>query len=391
VCFPCLLIKIPNTKIILFVEQATEFNTPMLDKYTLRCRLTDLYRDVSCSAWFAVGLILAVMACLVSVFLVTAESHLSSAGLSKYWPRNTIDDYAHVSLNAKRAALKKEPCIMLVGTAAMREGLLAPEQLQKQVSENKPHQLCVVNLMAGGQSALEATALVDEALSDQGNIIVMGVSPSRMSADVGELQKLVKHPRLAFTNDAFFDEAKRLGLDLPSVTDTHLITSFDFYGLRLFSFWLNYLSGTHHTNNVHTYDGRPQQDQVARESDYRRLASRLGNYDDRIGVNMSSYRRIMARTRLRSNNTKFVLLDIPLNPDAVTNAIGKSRYERHIEFMTSFCADMGCAYVNPNAHQWIPSEYFHDWSHMSRPEGRAQYSAPVVKLIRELTRHWSKT
>lgn len=298
--------------------------------------------------------------------------YLRTGATAAYWPRNAIDDYAFASIEAKRVAERTggKPSLVLVGTAAMREGLLPAADIESRIAATLGRPVPVVNLSTGGQSPLEAAALVWEVAPKARGTLVLAVSPSRMAASGGELQNLLDHPRLAFTNDGIRREAEALGLRVPAGKGAYLLDNLQFYVVRAHTFAANLLTGTRPVNDVQTYIGRGHQDAEAWDQDTKTLAKRLSGYEQNFPVNIAPYRRILRWVKESNLPWNVVLLEIPLNPRALAAATGPDFYPRHVANLTEFCRQEGCTYVNSNTRNLLSEEHFFDWSHLSSRQGK---------------------
>jgi hypothetical protein len=309
--------------------------------------------------------------------------YLRSGSTAAYWPRNPIDDFAFASIEAKRAGDKVagRPALVLVGTAAMREGLLPADEIQSIISKRKGREIPVVNLLTGGQSPMEAAGLVHEVAPQVKGTLVLAVSPSRMAASTGELGTLLEHPRLAFSNGGVASEAEALNLTMPKQTGLYLLDNIEFYVVRLPSFAAHLLTGKREVNNVQTYLGRGHQsaEEWARDTDI--LKRRLSTYDRNFETNIAAYRRLIRWIKDNEYPLNVVLLEIPMNPKALAEATAPDFYRNHIDNLKRFCTAEGCTYVNTNPQNVVPLESFYDWSHLSGRPGKEAYTHAFLNEI----------
>lgn len=312
-------------------------------------------------------------------------NYLHDGATAAYWPRNEIDDYAFASIEAKRAAEKTagKPALVLVGTAAMREGLLPARDIETMLGQRLGRPVPVLNLSTGGQSPLEAAGLVWEVAPKARGTLVLAVSPSRMAASGGELQNLLDHPRLAFMNDGIRREAEALGLKVPASSGSYLLDNLQFYVIRAHTFAANWLSGTRPENDVQTYISRGREDGEAWGKDIRILSKRLSGYDKNFPANIAPYRRILRWVKENHLPWNVVLLEIPLNPRAIAEATSPDFYPAHVANMTKFCAEEGCTYVNSNIRNLLAEEHFYDWSHLSSRRGKEIFTDAFLSQIQE--------
>jgi len=312
-----------------------------------------------------------------------SDDYLKSGSTAGYWPRNPIDDFAFASIEAKRAADKVagKAALVLVGTAAMREGLLPADEIQSIVSKRKGREVPVVNLLTGGQSPMEAAGLVHEVAPVAKGTLVLAVSPSRMAASTNELGTLLDHPRLAFFNDGISSEAEALQLKMPKQTGVYLLDNLEFYVIRLPSFVAHLVSGKREVNNVQTYLGRGHQSAEEWTKDTAILKKRLSTYDKNFEANIAAYRRLIRWIKGHEFPLNVVLLEIPMNPKALAEATAPGFYAGHIANLKRFCAAEGCTYVNTNPQNVVPLDAFYDWSHLSGRNGKEAFTNAFLNEI----------
>jgi hypothetical protein len=102
----------------------------MLDTYLIRKTLSRYFDTALRSRLCFAALLCSASACLILFFSIVEENHLAQSELAKFWPRDDLDDYAFASIVAKRSSLQPQKGrIYLTGTAAMREGLLHPDEI----------------------------------------------------------------------------------------------------------------------------------------------------------------------------------------------------------------------------------------------------------------------
>lgn len=314
------------------------------------------------------------------------SDYLHDGATAKYWPRDAIDDYAFASIQAKRAAelTGGRKSLLLVGTAAMREGLLPAKDIERLVSDRMGRAVPVINLSTGGQSPLEAAGLVWEVAPKASGTLVLAVSPSRMAASGGELQNVLDHPRLAFTNEGIRREAEALGLKVPASSGSYLLDNLQFYSIRLPSFAANLARGRAAENDVQTYISRGKEDGDSWGKDIKTLSKRLSGYDKNFGNNIAPYQRLIRWVKDNHLPWNVVLLEIPLNPRALAEATGPDFYKKHVATMEAFCRQEGCRYVNSNVRNLLGEEHFYDWSHLSSQRGKEIFTDAFLNDIQEI-------
>lgn len=147
-------------------------------------------------SWPALALAFAVALALLAGSAWLLRPTLLTGPWGAYLLRDELDDYAFASRVVLQ--LRERPQTLsgavLIGTAAMREGLLGEAEAGALLSAKAGAPARVVALMTGGQSGLEMASLAMELAPHLDGVLVLGVSPSRLAVPPAELASLVHTP-----------------------------------------------------------------------------------------------------------------------------------------------------------------------------------------------------
>jgi hypothetical protein len=331
-----------------------------------------------------IGALLIATVLLISSVLFLSPN-LITGSFGKYVLRDELDDYgfASKSVYELRSQLTKVDGLALIGTAAMREGLLLAPQTSDLLKSHLQKDIKVIPLMTGGQSGLEMAALAVEAASKINGVIVLGVSPSRLAANPAELASLVRNPRLAFQSKAFEEEAKANGHIPTTRFGLYSLDNYQFFVARYWFLLRNLIVGPINDWNMHPYLNLEQKDEVAWLVDAKKLKDRLANYDAYADKNLQSYDRLLVRLK-DFPNVKVVLLDIPLNPRTINEVMGINFYSAHRKRIAEFAKKHAVSYVNVNDINSLTENDFQDWSHIRSSRAQKEITEHLLKTVRLL-------
>lgn len=335
--------------------------------------------------WRALIIAALLAAMLIFASLLWITPSVITGKYAAYFLKNELDDYGFASRTALSITEKNAPVVglALVGTAAMREGLLSDIAIRNELEKKEKNDLEVINLMTGGQSALEMAALAGQIAPLFKGVLILGVSPSRLAADPAELGNLVRNPRLAFINPAFINEARATNHAIKEPTGIYAVDNYQFFVARYWDALGHLLSGPVAHWNIHPYLGLQKKDAATWEKDKKILQGRLSRYQTNAAANLASYERLSHALSNRPD-IAIVLLDIPLNPRTINDIMGQDFYAGHRTRMAHFAKIHGLTYVNLNDAAGISQEDFQDWSHIRTEHAQQRYTAHLLKEIEPL-------
>jgi hypothetical protein len=312
---------------------------------------------------------------------------LLTGGWANYLIRDELDDYAFASseILKMRAQPRGIHGAVLVGTAAMREGLLNQADASRLLSEQRDLPLEVLALMTGGQSALEMTALAVELAPHLDGVLVLGVSPSRLAANPAELASLVRNPRLAFQSEAFDDEARASGHVVATRRGNYLLDNYPFFVARYWDAIGHLLLGPVKQWNTHPYLDKAPKDEAAWRADAQVLKRRLASYEQHAERNLAAYGRLLDKLAAYPS-VKVLLLDIPLNPRAVREVFGSDFYAQHRARIAAFAQQRGALYLNLNDVPGLAESDFQDWSHIRSARAQRLLSERLFETVTQQLR-----
>jgi len=332
---------------------------------------------------------IALLVCLTGIgaaCLLITERSLTGERVAWY-ALDPLDDYAFATGTA--LALRQQPppapAVALIGTAAMREALIPDDQLAVRLGQRAGAPVTVIDFMSGGQSGIEMAALAESLGPQFEGVVVLGISLSRLAADSAELAGLVREPRLAFASAAGDAEIRAAGFTPPWHTGLYAIDNYKFFVARARAMLAHALGGALPVHASRTYLDRTPADAKQWESDTRTLRARLSHYAERADGNLTALERVLKLFPDR-RRVRIVLLEIPLNPHAVSTIIGYDLVESHRARLRAFAARQGVEYWDLNPVALLTPADFQDWAHVNRAEARERWSTVLLDRLGSLLR-----
>jgi hypothetical protein len=296
-----------------------------------------------------------------------------------------LDDYEFGTTDALRLMQNppRGPHVALIGTAAMREALTADSDIAARLSRGLGRPMPVIDFMSGGQSGIEMAAFADSLGPDFQGVVVLGVSFSRLAADSSELAKLVEEPRLAFASKAADAEIRAAGFTPPARTGNYFLDNYKFFVARFRTTLWHLVTGKAPEHITRTYLGRAPADAKQWASDAAILKARIAHYDERAESNLGAMKRLIALFPDRSK-VKIVLLEIPLNPQAQDEVLGRDFVRKHRARLQAFADREGVLYWDLNQTAGLTPDDFQDWAHINKASAQDLWTGELTDRLQTL-------
>jgi hypothetical protein len=241
----------------------------------------------------------------------------------------------------------------------------------------------VIDFMSGGQSGIEMAAFADSLGPDFQGVVVLGVSFSRLAADSSELAKLVEEPRLAFDSKAADAEIRAAGFTPPARTGNYFLDNYKFFVARYRTALWHLLTGKAPQHITRTYLGRTPADARQWASDAAILKARIAHYDERAEGNLGAMKRLIELFPDRSK-VKIVLLEIPLNPKAQDEVLGRDFVTGHRTRLQAFADREGVLYWDLNQTSGLTPDDFQDWAHINKASAQDLWTGQLTERLQAL-------
>ena len=115
-----------------------------------------------------------------------------------YWVAGPDDDYAQLVSAVEAIQTSKAPAVVLVGSSALREAIVSPDELRRQRSNKSWHVLT-----AGDLYPIEMAQVVSELPRDLEGVLLLEVSLRTLSVAPSTSQQLTTKPRLPYQGVQF--------------------------------------------------------------------------------------------------------------------------------------------------------------------------------------------
>ena len=298
--------------------------------------------------------------------------------------QDALDDYEFGTTQALRLMQSppRGPHLALIGTAAMREALAADSDIENRLSRGLGRPMPVIDFMSGGQSGIEMAAFADSLGRDFEGVVVLGVSFSRLAADSSELATLVREPRLAFISPAADAEIRAAGFTPPAKTGNYFLDNYKFFVARYRTTLWHLLTGGVPEHATRTYLGRPAADAKQWASDAAILRARTAHYDERAESNLGAMKRLV--DLFDRSKVKIVLLEIPLNPRAQDEVLGRDFVTRHRARLQAFAEREGVLYWDLNQTAGLTPDDFQDWAHINKASAQDLWTGQLTDRLQAL-------
>ena len=297
------------------------------------------------------------------------------------------DDFAFLAGAAERGtadakdtkdAKDEGPELLIIGSSALREAILSPQQLGQITGIGR-----VQTLTAGGLTHLEALQLVDHLAPNPGRLVLLELSERGLSMDTAESQGLIDAPRLPLDGPTFDAAVAAAGLRPRA-------PRFEALALRHARFFLarpqairNLLNGPpqalfHQADHLKT----------ASAADWDRWERRLVGWFRALPTEADRNTLLYVKLieGLRARGGRLALVEAPRNPALLERALRAEGAEagfREGQRRAQALADA------VRAPRWrpakgIPAQDYVDYAHIITASGRTRFTEALASQIRGL-------
>ena len=300
---------------------------------------------------------------------------------------DSSDDYAYISgylfQESKDKAKDNRRHIYIFGSSAAREAIKSDEALENKIRELTGESVKVIQLSAGGLSALEMACISDAVPHIPNSLFVFQVSIEILSRP---RTYLFKNPRLALADSSVFvEEAQFFGIDSYRSSNFFFIDNFKFFISRPHML-LNIVRGPRKRKSIRAGDWR-----IANEAILQWRLDHLRKwYVEYGGTSPSVYgifQRVVRRHRSKSNS-KIVFLESTRNPLVDEWLIDhKAIQDIHTQYLSdldNFANENGISYVDIQADVAFSRTDFEDIVHIRSEDARVAYTNELAHQLAAL-------
>jgi len=328
------------------------------------------------------ALAVAVFLFLLCVTLITPDL-LATKGY-RYVLVNPGDEYACLTSEVLRVG-RFPSCdltVAVIGSSTTREAISDADHLEQLLLEKTKRSVTVYVLATGGLNHWEAVCVLDCIRDRFRGLVVLEVSPVKLSLERDHLRGFAEKPRLALDSSAFDEEVRLAGLEVPRRVNNYFLDHYQFFVARPGAL-LNLVNGPVQPKFHFAEHWRPPTEQEW-ERAVRHLASWQKTYRDNRDANLGVYARLIRRLRERDGND-IVLLEAVCNPRAsaviLSTPEAKQLHEEYKADITRFARENNVAYWDLSAAAQLVPEDFVDHHHIRSPEVRRRYTEALAARL----------
>lgn len=338
---------------------------------------------------FLEGLVKPSLISVVTALVVTASIGLLLLGVSqlqvasfldKIGASNQADAYLISSRAIKLASVRPTPSgLILLGASTTRESF--DEDIARNLLSDHPR-VSIIDLTASGETIVEAVGLADAIPDDFRGIVIFGVNCIRMSRTPERAN--FTNPRFGNYSATLKDEAVRLGL--PIEPDT------GFYAVDQRAFLLRLWGDLREKPKWLLRVGRKPKRHLYRnkQRSEAELVKGMGPASAKVLTRAATAYRtnfdIIGRMikRLEKNGVKVVLLESPINPRFVAEALGTDQYRDYLALMRSFANSSGATFLDLNAEAELQPSDFYDHGHLRAAAATDRFTRLLIGHVRPM-------
>jgi len=325
-----------------------------------------------------VGMMLLVGAQIVVLCFVVTEEFVSRVG-SLVLITDETDYDADVTVNVLR--LKhghcQNPTVVCTGDSLIGECLDDPDRMTSELSRL----VCPVDfrfLATDSQTLWETVILLDQLPQNFRGVVVIPLSPSRMSHGKARLEQILASPRMPMYSPAFDAEVKRAGLSLPSRSGVYFVDHSRFFVARM-SLMRKRLLGPVKMNRHAVTERTPKWT----DGKWKEKEARIRDLvvSENMPPMFALLERLVERLKPR-DGVQVVVLDMPLHPQTAA-ILGKAEMDYQSR-LSAFAARTNIACWRLTEEAQLRTEDFCDFGHLGRADARKRFQAAFCRRLANL-------
>lgn len=298
--------------------------------------------------------------------LLAAQPYFAEGGWDR--PPFVTADVLHA-----RAQPADEPTVFVLGASGMHAAVGPDEMTALLRAASGDDDLRPLYLTAWGATTWEMLAVLDGLGPALRGVVVLGVSPSLLSRDEGDLATLLETPRFGFLSTAVDAEAMRLSLPMPARLGVHLWDVRGYYLSRVHIARARLLRGPASRDSNRNYTG------VTMPADDPRWAATVAGFD----AHSEYHAELIARTvrRLQGRSVRVLLVEAPWNPAAAGDPQLEQLHRRHVALMERVSSSAGVPYVRLDVEAGLRPEEFLDVTHVGSAEAWSRFTRALAAHV----------
>lgn len=338
-----------------------------------------------------IGLVAVLVSWLVGASLVVDRDFAKGPG-NGHLTNGPTDTYGNLFNQAldleRRLEVDADPRVLLIGASSMRESLSPLGTVQAIVSAAAGPELTPELLTAGALSVWEMAALLDPLRETLHGLVVLEVSPRRLSTSPEKLQELLHAQRFPFDSPWVDAQAQAAGIEPKSRTGVFFLDHLGFFASRP-RIALQVAREPVEPLRYLTSMWRPPQGAEWERVD-RSASAWLQVFPEHVEFNLGCYRALIQDLQA-GGRIGVVLLEAPSNPAVderiYADAEAAAAVEEYRQRVEAFAGELGVPYWHVAQDLELAPEAFHDHTHIREGYARDQLT---LELSRRLAEHWGR-
>ncbi len=338
------------------------------------------------------GIVL-VMGTLLLLCLAALTPDFVGAHAPGYFMVSEKDDYAYISAEtlAIRRSKPSGPSVVIVGASGVREACSDVGHIEDRLAETLGHPVNVFLLAAPNLTTWEQTWIAETLLGSFHGILVMDLSPRKMTHGTEFLAGLAKSPRLALPIKGLADELLLAGLEPSRNSGNFFLDNYRFFLARP-SATLNIARGPFKAKLHRSGDWR-----VFNEKQWAAAIERLAAYNRPYRQNSEANLEVIGRMlgRLKTNpDVQAVLIETAQNQRLRDAA---SEVPELRGWLEQYAADIGVLVREQGVPYWrldeeagLTPEDFVDTSHLQSAQAMRRYAEVLADRLAPLLKTQGK-
>lgn len=329
------------------------------------------------------ALTVAVATCsaILTAFCIYLTEDVIAGPMHRYLMQNPFERSLLVTSKALSSRRAARPDIVILGNSLTVFCIEGEEKLGEIMARGMGDRgLTIYNLSAEGQNVWDMLALVEMLDVSSSPLVIIGVSPSLLTAGIGALAESVE-TKTAISSPTLDREARSVELQVPRRRGVYFLDNWRFLLARrafiirnvLFTGAQPYADPLENIYEI-KYVNRPE---YWREEISKLPAVNRG-FEANRDLNLTAVKKLVEELKKRAD-VSFILLEAPIHPGWYDEAGGKEFFDRYRKVLRDFAAHHGMSYVSvTDDAQFVAADFIDYEGHLGTREGRERCTGAVA-------------
>jgi len=328
-----------------------------------------------------------------AAFCLYITSDFMAGPKHRYLMTNEFDKHTQVTSQALAIRHSDAPDVVILGASLTVRCIESEELLADYVAERSGGMPLIYDMSADGQSTWEMAALVDRLRPRFDGVLVLGVSFGQLSLGLtgghdgyySSLTKIADNPRFGITSEAFDNEARLAGLNVPYRTGVYALDNINFLVARRYAIARNLIKGPPTNGDPLNAPWVPHVNRPEYwQKEIAELPKKINHYESNVHTNLEVIGRFIRELKTRGD-ASFILLEPPINPGWYSERTSADFFKRYHNDLRRFAAEHGMSFLPISKETaLLPTDFVDYEGHIGTRSARERCTKTLASRVSEV-------